>query len=341
MSVFLDKKYVNFISPLLNKFVCEKTSPFLAKMRCPYCGDSKKNKLKSRGYLFESKNTLLFKCHNCGISKGFSSFLYDNFNNYYYEYKKEMLQNEQGDYPVYENFFKEKSNIKIKDTSPLDYLEKVSELKDDHEAVLYLKNRKIEKKHFSKIYYSKNYYKWVNSIIPEKFSSSAIEKESPRIIFPFINRSGILIGCQARSIDPSEKIRYVSIMFSEQSKVYGLDTVDLNKKVYVLEGPIDSLFIENSIAMGGSDLEVEKIIGNRNFVIVYDNEPRNTEIVKKIEKCIEKNYNVCIWPDNLNFKDVNEGILQGYSKEYIKKVIDDNTFSDLTAKLMFSKWKKI
>jgi hypothetical protein len=101
------------------------------------------------------------------------------------------------------------------------------------------------------------------------------------------------------------------------------------------------MFIPNSIATAGGDL-VSSISSfpKDKLVIVYDNEPRSKETIKKLDKAILNGYNVCIWPDNLEHKDINDMFLAGLSSDFIKHIIDTNTYRDLAAKLALTKWSK-
>ena len=69
----IDSKYIGIISSRLQKF--KRVKPDLYNFRCPICGDSKKNKSKTRGYLYSVKADMNFRCHNCGASMTFSNFL--------------------------------------------------------------------------------------------------------------------------------------------------------------------------------------------------------------------------------------------------------------------------
>ena len=130
-------------------------------------------------------------------------------------------------------------------------------------------------------------------------------------------------------------------MNDNQPKIYGLDTVDFNRKTYSFEGPIDSMFVPNSIAVaGGEMIPALKGIDKHNLVLIYDNEPRSKETVKKLDKAILNGYNVVIWPENLHQKDVNDMVLAGLSVDFIKHTIDQNTYHGLSAKLTLAKWSK-
>jgi hypothetical protein len=124
-------------------------------------------------------------------------------------------------------------------------------------------------------------------------------------------------------------------------KVFGLDTVNDKGNVFVVEGPIDSMFMPNCVAMAGSAISLEQVFPNKlrsEITIVMDNEPRNKDIVKQIDKYIDDGYNVCIWPDNIQEKDINDMILAGLDPEWI---IVQNTRNGLTAKAALSQWKRI
>jgi hypothetical protein len=154
-----------------------------------------------------------------------------------------------------------------------------------------------------------------------------------------------LFGFQGRSFKKNAKVRYITIILDDSKpKLFGLDKVDEDEQIYVVEGPLDSLFIPNCIASCGSDLttSLHHITPDKSkFSVVYDNEPRNEEIVKKIEKAIDQGYNVCIWPDSVSEKDINDMVLAGYTPAKLVDIINENTYSGLKAKLRFSEWKKV
>ena len=87
---YLDTKYLNLASATLQKY--KRLKPGVWTFRCPYCGDSKKHKNKTRGYIFAVKGDHVFKCHNCGITRSFSNFLKDNAPHVYDEYVMERYK---------------------------------------------------------------------------------------------------------------------------------------------------------------------------------------------------------------------------------------------------------
>lgn len=328
---YLDVKYINLISPQLLKFSRKKDS--LYNFRCPYCGDSKKRKDKTRGYLFKIKNDFVFKCHNCGVGRTFTNFLKDNcphlHDQYVLERYKEGLTGKgtQTKNPDF-NF---KTPVFVKTKRDVN-LESIADLNTSHPARQYLESRKI--KELDYFFYCPKFKEWTNS---QKKVFDTLRKDSPRIIIPLRDKDGKMFGYQGRSLAPKAKLRYISVMLDDaKQKVFGWDRVDLNKQIYVTEGPFDSMFIRNSIAMCGSDVDLSTF--NYQFTFVFDNEPRNREIVDKISKTIDKGYSVVIWPSSITDKDVNDMVLSGHD---VQSVVEYNTHQGLEAKLKLIEWKKV
>lgn len=327
---FVDNKYVLLLSNRLQRFtrVNERTYNF----RCPICGDSKRNTYKSRGYIYQKKDKMLFFCHNCNSSMSFGNLLKQIDTNLYNEYIQEQYLNK-------DRQEEKKPDItkitwpKYRLDSPLKTLKKISQLEPDHPVKRYVERRKIPTTYHHKLFYAPKFKRWINGVIPEKFKGD--EGDEPRLIIPFIDKEGTCFGVQGRSFKP-DGLRYITIMFDDSKpKAFGLDTVDFTKAVFVLEGPIDSMFIPNSIAMAGADLTSNII--PKNAVFVYDNEPRNEQIVKRMEKTINKGYNIVIWPDSLKVKDVNDMVMENIDP---LAIIKENTFSGLGAVARLSQWRK-
>lgn len=320
---FVDVKYINLISSRFQKF--KKVKNNLYNFRCPICGDSQKNKNKARGYLYQVKNNTNFKCHNCGVNTSFNNFLKQIDSTIYKQYTFEKFKegNTGKNFTVEEPVFKfETPKFKPK----LD-LPKAS---SNTTAKLYLENRKLNP---DKFYYTEQFKSWTNSL-KDVFDDT--NKDEPRIIIPLFYQN-TLVGFQGRSLG-SNKIKYITVMLNDDApKIYGLDEVQKNQTVYITEGPFDSTFIRNSIAMCGADGDVAKW-GISDRVWIYDNEPRNSEIHSRISRIIDRGEKVVIWPSFINEKDINEMILSGLD---VQSVIESNTYSGLEAKLKFTTWKKI
>ena len=320
----VDSKFIGIISPRLQKF--KKIKSNLYNFRCPICGDSQKNKSKTRGYLYGVKADVNFRCHNCGASMTLSNFLKTLDPVVHKQYVFERFKGgHTGRGTVVEE---PKFDFKPPQFSPKLDLLKASE----HDAArLYLEKRLIDPKIFN---YTPTFKKWVNTLVPNKFSD--ITYDEPRIIIPLIYENQ-LIGFQGRALGPNS-VKYITIMLDDDApKIYGLDKINNEFPVFVTEGPFDSTFVSNSIAMCGADGDVRKW-GISDPVWVYDNEPRSHEIVKRISSTIDRGEKVVIWPNNINEKDINDMILAGHD---VMNVLQSNTYSGLTAQLQFNTWKRI
>lgn len=328
---YIDTKYISLVSPQLTNFTEKKKS--LYNFRCPYCGDSSKSKNKSRGYFFEYKNSFVFKCHNCGITKGFAKFLQDISVGLYDQYllekykegttgKGRRISNPKFDFKKPE--FKTVAKQTIFDSLP-----KISDLNTTHLAKQYLLDRKIPEKYFSNFYYAEDFNAWENN-------KNTIKEA--RIILPLTSEDGNTFGYQARSLNKNSNLRYITTILDKQyPKLFGLDRINTDENIYVTEGPFDSLFLSNGIAMCGADVVLDKV-SYPTHTFVYDNEPRNKQIVQRYEKCIEKGESIVIWPDLIKQKDINDMVLAGYN---VQSVVECNTYKGLEAKVKFNLWKKV
>ena len=331
---FVDQKYIGLVSSRLEKFKQVKTG--LYNFRCIYCGDSQKNKNKTRGYIYGYKNDHNYKCHNCGVSKSFTNFLKDIDSSLYDQYVMERYKNGstgKGSNTPEPKFTFEKPKF----TKKAFDLPSIAELNKEHSARIYLENRKIPQDFLSKLFYCEKFKQWTNE---QKETFESTKYDEPRIIIPLIN-NGEIFGFQGRSLSKKPKVKYITIILDEnQPKIYGLDRIDWNKTVYVVEGPFDSMFIDNSIAMVGADIDKMFFATNfeTNFVMVYDNEKRNKEMVARLEKSIEMKFPVVIWPKDLKEKDINDIVLSGQDVESMLKL---NTYQGLEANLKFTNWKKV
>jgi transcription elongation factor Elf1 len=329
---FVDVKYINLLSSRFQKF--KKVKHNLYNFRCPICGDSQKNKNKARGYLYQVKNNTNFKCHNCGVNISFNNFLKQLDPVIYKQYTFEKFKegntgrNFTVDEPKFNfqkpDFFEKSENCK--NTKKLD----IPKASSNSDAKSYLESRKLNPDNY---YYTKKFKEWTNSLQPTFDDTS---KDEPRIIIPLFYQHK-LVGFQGRALGPS-KVKYITIMLNDEApKIYGLDKIEKDKTVYITEGPFDSFFIRNSIALCGADGDIDKW-GISRRVWIYDNEPRNAEIHSRISRIIERGERIVIWPNSIKEKDINEMVLSGLN---VQSVIELNTYSGLEAKLKFTTWKKI
>jgi hypothetical protein len=265
----------------------------------------------------------------------------------YYEYVKDTILEKSGAIqkpvnPTHEFANKMKKPVFIKTTALNDLL-KISQLKPNHPIKMYVQNRLIPAKCHSRLFYAPKFKEFVNKALPNKMES--LEHDEARLVIPFLDENKEMFGFQGRSFNPKSDLKYITIMLDESKpKIFGLDQVDPSKVVYIFEGPIDSMFLDNSLASAGGRIDTNLKLTNikkDNIVIVYDNEPRNKETVQKMESAIDEGYKVCIWPESIEQKDVNDMVLGGLNSARIKLIIDDNTFSGLSAKLRMATWKKV
>ena len=331
-SSYIDVKYINLCSSLLERFKQKHTN--LWNFRCPICGDSKKSKTKCRGFVYEKRNKYFYKCHNCNYGTSFNRFLekispalHKNYITEQYKEDAWRKKDEPKSIPEF-NFVPEFNHV-------LQGMDSISSLTTDHPARNYLKNRLIPERYFRDLYLCKEFKKWTNTIIPNKFSS--LEHDAPRLVIPFFDCKHNIIGYQGRSFDPKEQAKYITIkMKGVENLIYGEERINIKKKIYCVEGPLDSLFLPNCLAIAGLNFKGVKLSN----VIVLDNERRNVQIVDALKKVITNGYSVCIWPDSVKEKDINEMIIDGRTTDDIVEIIDNNTYSGLQANFQLSQWKR-
>ena len=327
---YLDTKYINLASASLQKYKKVKTG--LYTFRCPYCGDSKKNKNKTRGYLFQVKGDHVFKCHNCGITRSFSNFLKDHAPHVYDEYVMERYKEGTIGKNVPKPDLTQFVHTPKFEKRTVD-LEPLSRLNNFHVAKKYILDRGIPENKLDRLYYCPKFKEWSNT---QKQTFPDTTNDEARIIIPLNDTDGNLIGFQGRSLSPNAKMRYITVMLDENApKLYGLDHINKNETIYIVEGPLDSFFLENSVAMCGSDVDI-RTFGWGNHIWVYDNEPRSRQITDKISKSIDAGDSVVIWPSTVKQKDLNDMVNAGVN---VKSVIQSNVYRGLEAKLQLSNWK--
>ena len=321
----IDSKYIGLVSSRLQKFKRVKADLF--NFRCPICGDSKKHKNKARGYLYQVKTNTNFKCHNCGASLSFNNFLKQIDTSLHKQYVMEKFKEgfaggrnfvvEEPKFEFKKPVFKKKLDLPRADEVPI--------------AKEYLEKRKLDP---SKFYFAYKFKEWTNT---QKQTFDTIGRDESRIIIPMYNEDKILIGFQGRSLGPNS-VKYITVMINDDApKIYGLDTIETEKPIYILEGPFDSTLVENSVAMCGSDIDIGSF-GWSDYIWVFDNEPRNREIVNRISKTIDRGDKIVIWPSTVTEKDVNDMTMSGHN---VMNLLESNTYSGLKAKIKFNNWKKI
>jgi hypothetical protein len=343
MSVWIDTKYLKQIAPRLEGWTERHISPHQSVCRCPICGDSQKKKSKKRGYFYEHDNSLMYKCFNCAAALPFGKFLKDFDAFIYKHYALENYKTKVTDEKEEDPDFKvgiEKTLSAAVEQSYLDGTVLVMSLPDDHKAKRYLQSRLIPEEYLSLFHYTPSFFKWAGTNT-DKFNEIELSgfKDHARIIMPWHNKDGYMFAYQGRSLNGEEPKYYTIILKDKYPKFFGLDRLDSNKKIYCVEGPIDSLFLPNAVAVGSSALTTFDD-NLKNVVYCFDNERRNPDITKLIGRAVKHGKKVFIPPNTYNYKDLNEAFQSGLTKEEVKDIIDSNTFIGPAALMKFNMWKR-
>jgi len=329
---YIDTKYLNIISPYLQQF--KKKGDNLWNFRCPYCGDSQKSRTKARGFVFRKKNDLFFKCHNCGVGASLGNLVKTIDSKTYKDYIMERYKKGVETHSSPQPEFKFNAPV-FRKKGIFQGLKSIQDLPTEHPARNIVERRKLPVESFSDLYLCESFYKFTNTIIKGKFPS--LGGDHPRLIIPFRGEDGEVFAYQGRAFG-NEQPKYITIKIdADHDKIFGLDKVDKSKPILVVEGPLDSLFLDNCIAVAGADFS--NMEGD--LTVIYDNEPRNKEINKQIEKTIDQGKSVCLWPDTMEYKDINDMVIGGYTKEEIQEIITNNTLSGVAAKLRFAEWRRV
>lgn len=334
----IDLQHATQLSNRLEQFKIKATSPYRFNFRCPICGDSRKSKIKARGWLIEDpKDQLLhFFCHNCGASHSFQNFLKAVDPVVYKDYISAKYIGKAKSDPTSgapPQSFKTEVARAIGD--PLKKIKKISQLQPDHPVKKYITKRQIPSHQHYRLYYAPKFKTWINSVLPNKFPDT--NHEHPRLILPFVDQKGVCFGLTGRGFDPNG-LRYLTIMFQDRPKIFGLDKVNLSKPYFVVEGPIDSLFLQNAVAMAGADGNLSGLENPEKAIFVFDNEPRNKEIHKRMKRLIRQGMTVCIWPTSIEQKDINDMVMAGIKD--VESVIRANSYKGLQANLKLATWRK-
>ena len=328
MSLYVDKKYVNLVSTSLEKFKWKKVN--LANCRCPICGDSELNRSKARGYFFSNTDSYFYKCHNCGVSYNIYKFLEIVSPSLFKQYCLEKFKEKHE--VIFDDVQTEKQE---KITSQVKY-QLIEELPPDHVAIKFLKKRKIPEDKWDRFGFTSQF-----GIFAKTFNSqyANLLEQDERILIPVFDEHNQCIGIQGRSIG-NIKPKYITLKKTENVKLtYGLDTVDKSKPIFVVEGPIDSLFLPNAVAcLGlGNFLEIRKVFPNEDLIFIIDNEPRSRNVANIMKTLISNGEKICIYPSDMKVKDINDMVLSEINP---CDIIEANTFRGASALLAFNIWRK-
>lgn len=339
MSLYIDVKYLNQIGPRLEGF--KNKGQYLYNCRCPICGDSARKKNKTRGYFYRRDNDLFYKCHNCDASQHFGTFLKNYDRNLYREYSLERYANGENGRPHAAPEFKFEAPVfqpQPTGRSFLESLQRVDTLPDTHEVREYLRLRSIPESQLHRLYFIDDIKKIEG--FAERYQNT-IQTHEPRLVIPFYGTAGLLTGLSCRGLR-NEALRYITVRANDADPlIFGYDQVDLSRPIYVTEGPLDSLFLPNALAVGGTGGfgKLHKLYLDRTrTTIVIDNQPRNAEVCKVYQKMIAEGYQVFIWPRYTTAKDINDLVSIGADP---KAIIDNHSYVGLTAQIKFNEWKKV
>ena len=343
MSLHIESKYVGLISHRLRNF--KRKNDYLWNFSCPICGDSKKNPLKARGYVYKKANNLFYSCKNCGVGTSLGKLVEAIDSSLYKEY---ILENYKSGESNTSHFTTETLAVptirfgKVDKEKVFSHAEWCDKLPEGHFCLDYLKRRQIPEQFYSKLLFTQHYKQFIDALVPNHGKKLV---DDARLVIPFYDEYNVLIAVSGRALETSDKtLRYITIrtVDSDNKLVFGMDRVSVHEQVKVVEGPIDSLFLKNCIASGDANLAlVADNISAGDKVLIFDNEPRNKDIVRMMQDAIKLGHNVVIWPNTIAAKDINEMMMSGITVNEIEKIISSNTVSGLQAQLKFNFWKKV
>ena len=337
MSIITDTKYLSLLSPRLDRF--KKVRDYLWNFRCPQCGDSQTSKSKARGYVYRKKTDLFFKCHNCGVGQSVGNLIKDLDPFLHKQYIMERYRaGETGKRKSKVPEFKfETPTFKPKETN-ID-LPSIESLPKEHYARVYCEGREIPQQFMDKIFYAEDFKNWALSVCQVDYST--LMSGEPRLVIPFFDKDNQLIGAQGRALQES-KIRYVTIKVHEDApKVFGLERWNSDQHTYLVEGPIDSLFLPNCLAMAGADMSDLSILDKDKTTLIFDNEPRNFQIARSMIKSLQDGWKIVVWPNSITCKDINDMVLTSIKDVRLVEIINRNTYSGQRGEWEVHSWKKV
>ncbi|QBX32715.1 DNA primase subunit [Aeromonas phage Asfd_1] len=309
--------------------------------RCPICGDSATDSSKTRFWMYEKKQQWHVHCFNCGYHSSLGSYLKDREEELY----REWLLERHREHSVFKPTSKqvvglEKFDKKLPVIESLQFCERLDTLPATHPIIKYVRNRALPESADKRLWFTRDWKKLVNSVNPGTYP---VEDPEPRLVIPIFDKDKNIQSFQGRALKPSPN-KYITIKAHEDaSKIYGMDTIDGNRTVWFMEGPLDSLFIPNAGAVSGGSVSLEDVPYKSTRVWVLDNEPFHPDTCKRLSKLIAAGERIvmwdkCPWPS----KDVNDMILKdGATCELIEKYFKENIVQGLQAKLRFGKWKRV
>ena len=362
MSLHTDQKFVGLLSPRLDRFA--QVRPNLWNSRCPICGDSQKNKAKKRLYIYAKKTNLFVKCHNCGYGSSLGNFIKELDPHLHGQYVLERYS-DGSKHKVFGKTEKKPefkfSPPKFKPKKTVIHLPSIGSLPKEHYARKYYEDRKIPGSFMDLVFYADDFKKWVNSVCQTRYDN--LRENDQRLVIPFFDENGKLIAAQGRALGAQIRhdgsvdkkttslMRYITVKVHEDDrKIYGLDRWNPEQPTYIVEGPIDSMFIPNCLAVAGGDLGSYK--GSKeNTTLIFDNEPRNFHTVLKLKNAVKDGWKVLMWDELDAFlrskkiykkiKDINDLIINDVSPIELLNFINKNTARGLDAAWRSRYWSNV
>lgn len=333
---YVDEQFAEIAMQRQPRFKRFSGSTFKLNCRCKICGDSAKDEFMARFYARAVDDTVMVKCFNCDYSNSIAGYIKNEEPDLYRDY---LLEKRKSNFEIPVSKKEEpEPEKKVIDFIPysvrLDTVDKGSKL------IQYIQKRKIPNNVYDKIYFTKEWQKLVNHINKDTYK---YPKDEMRLVIPIFNSEGEIESLQGRALQKDAKAKYMTIKaYEDATKIYGLERVDKDKPVIILEGPLDSLFLPNAIAITGGSMDINSVPFKGNRIWAMDNEPRHPDTKNRVLKLLEASESVVCW-DNIGYegKDINELIINGADKDYVLNYIFDNSVSGLMGKLRISKYFKI
>lgn len=340
---YVDKEFAVRAMQYLPKYRQVTGSDFKLNARCPICGDSQKDMHKARFWAYPTKDdSIRVHCFNCDtdmfLSKYLNEYDPDLYREYILEKRKEQTFSSK---TVKKVDVSDKFKAKMPVIERLNFCERLDRLPVNHPIVKYVRARCIPEHVFDRLWFTTDWPKLVNSVNPGTYSKEIPE---PRLVIPIFNKDKEIESFQGRALRKDAPQKYITIKAHEEAtKIYGLDTADERQRVWVMEGPIDSLFIKNSIAITGGSLDLNMVPFKETRVWVMDHEPRHPDTIKRMKRLVDANERVVFWDNSpWNSKDINDMVKkEGASIKDIEKYMNENVAQGLMAKMRLSKYSKI
>jgi hypothetical protein len=302
---------------------------------CPICREGNSWNKKRRLYYLPESGVMC--CHNCGWYSNTMKWVLEVSGLTYNEIVNEIKANEFNVIDIstetvsvssFEVESLPKDSINLLSKQQVDYYH---DNKIVQQAVQYIKSRKLDTA--------------VNAP-PAIYLSLTDSVHKNRVCLPSYDTNNKVVYYQTRSfLENDDRPKYLSKINSPKN-VYGIENVtDIHKYIYLFEGPIDSFFIENGVAIYGiqenstqSLTEYQRDILSKyyymNTVWVLDNQHIDTASREKTKLLLDRGENVFIWPRSLSkFKDFNEMCMKYNLDEIDHKFIESRTFSGSDAKM--------